>query len=133
MVLGTGRDPGLSGVRNSGFNAYSYVSLSVALFGDRLSVHENIGYLYEHRAGANNDSEWLTTATRVDISLRKYFVVVGEIYDSAGSDAEYQTGVRWWGRPGAVQFDLSYGGFLKKTKAAAGWTLGMALTTPRIL
>lgn len=133
FVLGTGRDPGLSGIRNSGFNVYAYVPVSAAFFADRVIVHQNIGYLYDHRAGHYNDKDWLTTASRADISLRKYFVIVGEIYDSAGSDAEYQAGVRWWGRPGVVQFDLSYGGLLKKAAVAAGWTLGVALTTPRIL
>lgn len=133
FVLGTGRDPGLSGVRNSGFNVYAYVPLSAAFLGDRLIVHQNIGYLYDHRTGSENDKDWLTTASRADIFLRKYFAIVGEIYDSAGSDAEYQLGVRWWGRPGAVQFDLSYGGLLKTAAEAAGWTLGVSLTTPRIL
>jgi len=133
LVLGTGRDPGLTGIRNPGFNVYSYVPVTASFLRERLLIHNNIGYLYEHRTGHENDRQMLTLASRADVQLRKYFVVVGEIYDSAGSDAEFQIGVRWWGRPEKVQFDLSYGGFLMRARQAAGWTLGLALTTPPIL
>ena len=133
LVLGTGRDPGLKGVRDPGWNLYSYVPVTASFLNERLVVHNNIGYLYVHRTGHENDHQLLTTACRADVQLRKYFVVVGEIYDSAGSEAEFQVGLRAWGRPGRVQFDLSYGGFLTRMGQAAGFTLGLALTTPPIL
>ncbi len=133
LVLGTGRDPGLSGIRSVGTNIYAYVPVTVSFFGERLMLHTNIGSVYDHRRGDDNDHQWLTTANRAEVSLRKYFVVVGEIFDSAGSDAEYQIGVRAWGRPGRVQLDLSYGGVLLNSGQGAGWTLGVALTTPPVL
>ena len=133
IVLGTGRDPGLRGIRAPGWNVYSYLPITASFRNERLILHTNIGYLYDHRTGHQNDRQLLTLAGRADFSLRKYFVVVGEIYDSAGSEAEFQLGVRTWGRPGRVQLDLSYGGFLMRQGRAAGWTLGLALTTPPIL
>ena len=133
VVLGTGRDPGLRGVRNPGWNVYSYLPVTASFLNERLIIHNNIGYLYDHRTGHENDRQLLTTAGRADVQLRKYFVVVGEIYDSAGSEAEFQVGLRAWGRPGRVQFDFSYGGFLTRSGQAAGFTLGLALTTPPIL
>lgn len=96
-------------------------------------LHNNVGYAYDHRAGRDNDRQLLTLATRSDLSVRKYLVIVGEIYDSSGSEAEYQLGVRTWTRPGKVQLDLSYGGFLTRSERAAGWTLGVAVTTPPFL
>ena len=133
LVLGTGRDPGLTGIRNPGFNIYTYVPVTISFLNERLIIHDNIGYMYEHRTGHENDRQLLTLASRADVQLRKYFVVVGEIYDSAGSEAEFQLGVRAWARPGRVQLDLSYGGLLMRAGVAAGWTLGLALTTPPIL
>ena len=133
LVLGTGRDPGLTGVRDPGWNVYTYLPVSTSFLNDRLILHNNIGYVYDHRTGTENDRQLTTLASRAEVSLRKYFVVVGEIYDSTGSEAEFQLGVRAWGRPDKVQFDLSYGGFLTRWGQAAGWTLGLALTTPPIL
>ena len=133
LVFGSGRDPGLSGVRSAGSNVYAYIPITVSLLADRVLLHHNIGYVYDHRRGADNDHQWLTTATRTDVSIRKYFVAVGEIYDSAGSDAEYQVGIRAWTRPGRVQLDLSYGGLLRSSSRGAGWTLGLALSTPPVL
>ena len=133
LVLGTGRDPGLTGIRNPGFNIYTYVPVTTSFLNERLILHNNIGYMYEHRTGHENDRQLLTLASRADVQLRKYFVVVGEIYDSAGSEAEFQLGVRGWARPGRAQLDLSYGGLLMRAGVAAGWTLGLALTTPPIL
>ena len=133
FVVGTGRDPGLTGVRNPGWNTYAYLPVTVGFFNERLLLHNNVGYSYDHRAGHDNDRQLLTLATRADVSVRKYFVIVGEIYDSSGSEAEYQAGVRTWARPGKVQLDLSYGGFLTHSGRAAGWTLGIAFTTPPFL
>jgi hypothetical protein len=133
LVIGTGRDPGLSGVRDPGWNVYTYVPVTASFLNERLIIHNNTGYLYDHRTGPENDRQLLTLASRADVRLRKYFVIVGEIYDSAGSEAEFQIGVRAWGRPEKVQFDLSYGGFLTRAERAAGFTLGIALTTPPIL
>ncbi|HUQ48365.1 MAG TPA: hypothetical protein VM053_09005 [Gemmatimonadaceae bacterium] len=133
LVVGTGRDPGLSDVRAPGWNVYTYLPATVSFFSERLLVHNNIGYLYDHRTGHENDHQSLTVAVRTDVSLRKYFVVVGEIYDSSDSEAEFQIGARAWTRPGKVQIDLSYGGLLTRWERAAGWTLGLALATPPIL
>lgn len=133
FILGTGRDPGLSGIREAGANIYTYLPLTTSFLNGRLLLHNNIGYLYDHRTGPENDRQLLTIASRADVSLRKHLVVVGEIYDSAGSEVEFQVGVRAWGRPGKVQFDLSYGGFVKRAGQAAGWTLGLALTTTPII
>ena len=133
FVLGTGRDPGLSGIREAGANIYTYLPLTTSFLNGRLLLHNNIGYLYDHRTGPENDRQLLTIASRADVSLRKHLVVVGEIYDSAGSEVEFQVGVRAWGRPGKVQFDLSYGGLVMRAGQAAGWTLGLALTTTPII
>ncbi len=133
FVIGTGRDPGLTGTRNPGWNTYAYLPLTASFLDERLILHNNVGYLYDHRTGRGNDRQLLTIASRADISIRKYFVIVGEFYDSAASEAEYQLGVRAWARPGKVQLDLSYGGFMTRPDRAAGWTLGLALSTPPFL
>lgn len=131
FVIGRGRDPGLSGVRKSGSQIYAYVPLTISLLNHRLVFHENTGWLYDRRAGPNHNA--LTLAARTDVGIRKYVFLVAETYGAAGQSAEYQAGIRTWTRPGKVQVDLSYGGFLRTGRRAAGWTLGLALTTPPIL
>ena len=120
-------------MRAPGWNVYSYLPVTTSFARQRLILHNNIGYLYDHRTGHHNDRQLLTVATRADVFIRKYFVAVGEIYDSSGSESEFQLGIRTWARPNRVELDLSYGGFLTRQRRAAGWTLGLALTTPPIL
>jgi hypothetical protein len=107
------------------------VPLTVSLLNHRLALHENTGWLYDRRAGPNHNA--LTLAVRTDIDIRKYLFLVAETYGARGQRAEYQAGIRTWTRPGKVQVDLSYDGFVGIGRRAAGWTLGLALATPPIL
>lgn len=131
LVVGTGRDPGLAGVRKSDSQVYVYVPVSLSLLKGKLMLHNNVGWLHDDRRGSTDNA--LTFASRVDVTMRKYFLLIAEAYDAHGQPNEFQAGVRWWTRPGKVQLDLSYGGQLRNGKPGAGWTLGLALTTPPIL
>ena len=144
FVVGTGRDPALAGTSPDARSYYAYVPLTRSLAGDRVVLHENTGWLYQ-RAGDEaslRGRHALTWAGRADVALghraRAGYpaVVVAEAYGAegaAGADAEFQVGVRAFPRPDAAQVDVSYGGFLRTGRRAAGWTIGLTLATPPFL
>jgi hypothetical protein len=141
-VAGAGRDPALAGTSPDVRSYYAYVPVSRALGGDRVVLHANGGWLYQ-RAGNEPSSRGrhaFTWATRADVAAgggrRPPVVAVVEAYGAegaAGADAEFQVGLRAFPRPDAVQVDLSYGGFVRTGRRAAGWTLGLTLSTPPFL
>ncbi len=143
FVAGAGRDPALAGTSPDVRSYYAYVPLSRSLAGDRVVLHQNTGWLYQ-RAGDEASSRGrhaLTWAARADVALggprgRPPAAAVAEAYGAegaAGADAEFQVGLRAFPRPGAVQVDLSYGGFVRTGRRAAGWTIGLTLATPPFL
>jgi hypothetical protein len=143
LVVGAGRDPALAGTSPDVRTYYTYVPVSRAFFGDRVLVHQNAGWLYQ-RSGAERSfggRHALTWAARADVALGgprrgPPLVAVVEAYGAegaAGADAEFQAGVRAFPRRDAVQLDLSYGGFVRTGRRAAGWTLGLTLATPPFL
>jgi hypothetical protein len=144
-VVGAGRDPALAGTSPDVRSFYAYVPVSRSLAGDRVVLHQNTGWVYQ-RAG--NEEAWrgrhaLSWAARADVAVgggrrpgRFPAVVVAEAYGAqgaAGASPEFQAGVRAFPRPDAVQLDLSWGGFLRTGRPAAGWTVGLTLTPPPFL
>jgi hypothetical protein len=139
VVLGAGRDPALAGTSPDARSYDAYVSLSRAFAGDRVVLHQNTGWIYQ-RAGNERSFRGrhaLSWAARVDVAVGggrgPPVVAVAEAYGPAGVDPEFQVGLRAFPRPDAVQVDLSYGGLLRTGRPAAGWTVGLTLTTPPFL
>ncbi len=141
FVVGTGRDPALASTNPDLRSYYAYVPLSLSLAGDRVVLHQNTGWLYQ-RAG--DEQEWrgrhgISWAARADVALggpHRPLVAVLEAYGAegaAGVASEFQLGLRAFPRPESVQVDLSWGGFLRTGRRAAGWTLGVTLVTPPFL
>jgi hypothetical protein len=141
FVLGTGRDPALAGTSPDVQTYYAYVPLSVSLAGDRVVLHENTGWLYQHASGEGvlRGSHAVTWAARADVGLggpRRPVVAVAEAYGAEGTARaapEFQAGLRAFPRADHVQVDLSWGGLLRTGKRAAGWTIGLTLLTPPFL
>jgi hypothetical protein len=141
LAVGTGRDPALASTNPELHSYYAYVPLSLSLAGDRVVLHQNTGWLYQ-RAG--DEADWhgrhaLTWAARADVALggpRRPAMAVVEAYGAEGTARaapEFQVGLRAFPRPKSVQVDLSWGGYLRTGKRAAGWTLGLTLVTPPFL
>jgi hypothetical protein len=140
-----GRDPALAGTSADVRSYYAYVPVSRAFAGDRVALHQNTGWLYQ-RAG--DEREWrgrhaISWAARADVAVggargpgRYPAVAVAEAFGAqgaAGAAPEFQVGLRAFPRADAVQLDLSWGGFLRTGRPAAGWTLGLTLTPPPFL
>jgi hypothetical protein len=145
VVGGVGRDPALAGTSADVRSFYAYLPVSRSLAGDRVVLHQNTGWLYQR---ASDEREWrgrhaLTWAARADVGLggarqpgRFPLVAVGEAYGAegaAGVAPEFQVGLRAFPRHDAVQLDLSWGGFTRTRRRAAGWTLGLTLIAPPFL
>lgn len=137
FVLGTGRDPAFAGTGEKTSTIYSYVPVSVSLGGERLVLHQNVGWLYERTPG--RDQQAFTWALRADARVRSRVTAVLEFYGletgvaGRAANAEYQAGLRTWFRKDRVQVDLSYGGKVQSGRAGQGWTLGLTLMTPPFL
>jgi len=138
LVAGTGRHPAFAGVDSRGYSIFSYVPVSVSVFGDRLELDENTGWIYERRASEGGNA--ITWALRADVGILKYVALINEVYGAKGvgsnapnTPAEFQTGVRVWLRADRVELDASYGGTLRTGRDGAGWTLGLTLLTPPFL
>jgi hypothetical protein len=121
---------------------YAYAPVSLSRAGGRVVLHQNTGWLYQRAGGEGSPGgrHALTWAARADVALgwraRPPAVAVAEAYGAegaAGADAEFQVGLRAFPRPDAVQVDLSYGGFVRTGRRAAGWTIGLTLATPPFL
>jgi hypothetical protein len=137
LVVGTGRAPSFTGIEKQAYSMFSYVPISVSLWSDRVVLHENTGWLYEHRPDEGGNA--ITWAARADIRYRKFVAFIAEAYGAKGvgtnapdTPAEFQTGFRVWLRPERVEVDLSYGA-LTSGQRGQGWTLGLTLTTPPFL
>jgi hypothetical protein len=128
---------------------YAYVPLSRSLAGDRVVLHQNTGWLYQ-RAGDEasfRGRHALTWAARADVALGGRRRGGGGsppwrsprrtgLREPPGRTRSSRSGSGRSPRPDAVQVDLSYGGFLRARgfgRRAAGWTLGLTLTTPPFL
>jgi hypothetical protein len=132
FVFGTGRDPGLLGPRRPSTNVYAYVPASVSLAGNRLRVHENVGWFYEERHAHRRHA--LTLGARADLALTSRVTAVAEAYGAGGNRAEFQAGIRTWFRSSRqVQLDVSYGAELRTGRDGPGWTVGLTLVTPPFL
>jgi hypothetical protein len=135
-IAGLGLDP-LGQVAARRVDAvFAYVPLSVAVAGDRLVLHQNVGWAFAFEAddanieaGHTERRHALTWGMRVGVALIDRVAVLAELFGQSRLTPEYQAGVRITLVPERLLTDISY------TAAAAGGTpgafaIGLAWTPP---
>jgi hypothetical protein len=140
FVVGTGHDPALAQAGPVSSSVYAYLPLSVALAGDGVVLHQNTGWLLQRGGGDDASAQHaLTWGARADVALhrgRHPLAAVAEVFGAegaAGTAPEFQVGLRAFPRVETVQLDLTWGGYLRTGRRAAGWTLALTLITPPFL
>ncbi|HEY9854594.1 MAG TPA: hypothetical protein V6D05_02565 [Stenomitos sp.] len=122
---GCGVGLALGGATVSGQNTlYAYLPFSVSLMGDRLALHQNLGWVH---GGQTAPADAMTWALAGQVRLSDRVEWRAEAYGDTRSQPSYQTGLRWWLWPERLQLDGIFG----LTSGPGGWcVIGLNIYPP---
>lgn len=109
---------------------YLYLPLSIALDGERLMLHANVGAT---RAPAGRRDARATWGVAADYAVTPRAIALAEVYGVDGEGAQAQLGVRIWVVPQRLQLDATIGAQRGADGAGRWVSVGMRMLTPAFL
>jgi hypothetical protein len=86
-------------------SVYAYVPFSWSLWGDRVMLHQNMGYLFDPRGRTPHALTWNVAAEAVLID--DHWEAAAEVFGDTRDRPYYQAGLRWWLAPALTRLDLT--------------------------
>lgn len=108
---------------------YAYLPASVALQGERLVLHANVGWLHEREARRHRMTWGLGTEAQWSASSW----LIAEVFGQHQGTPFYQVGIRHWLVPGHVQVDTTYGNRAGSGTQERWLSIGLRLLSPAFL
>ena len=109
---------------------YFYVPASLALRGDDIVLHLNLG-AREDRAARQTHGTW---GVGSEIRLASRVQLIAETFGESGGGAYAHGGLRWWLVPDRVQVDATVGHPIGSRASGQRWvSLGVRLLSPPFL
>ncbi|MEB3187794.1 MAG: hypothetical protein VKP72_10200 [bacterium] len=96
---------------------YAYVPVSQSFAGDRLRLHENLGWIHDPARSVADALTWAIAGIWMPDERLEWDL---ETFGDTGSPASTQLAFRMWPVPGHVQFDVMVGGDV----TGAVWAIG---------
>lgn len=108
---------------------YFYVPMSLAMRGDDIVVHLNLGL----RDDRGENRTFATWGLGSEIRLAPQLQLIAETFGESRNGTQVHGGLRWWVIPERVQIDATAGGRVQPGVPGRWVTLGVRLLSPAFL
>lgn len=127
--LAVGRSFERTGQQPRAVSHYFYVPMSLALRGDDIVLHLNLG-VRDDRTAHRSFATW---GLGSEIRLAPQLQLIAETFGESRGGTQVHGGLRWWVIPDRVQIDATTGGRVQPGVPGRWMSVGVRLLTPAFL